>query len=78
MYRIFLIFLAFFSVQIVTAQYTEIINSKRPGFSESPYSIGTNVYQFETGMFYRNSDNPLYSSPSNTYGGELLFRYGKF
>ena len=78
MYRIFLIFLAFFSVQIVTAQYTEIINSKRPGFSESPYSIGTNVYQFETGLFYRNSDNPLFTSPSNTYGGELLFRYGKF
>ncbi len=78
MNRVFLLFLAIFSIQITAAQYTEIINSKRPGFSESPYSIGTNVYQFETGFFYRNSDNPLYSSPSNTYGGELLFRYGKF
>ncbi len=78
MKRILLVFLAFFSIQIATAQYTEIINSKRPGLSESPYSIGTNVYQFETGLFYRNTENPLYTVPSDTYGGELFFRYGKF
>lgn len=62
----------------MNAQYTEIINSKRPGFSESPYSIGTNVYQFETGFFYRNSDNPSILSNPNTYGSDLYFRYGKF
>jgi hypothetical protein len=78
MKRVFLLLLAIFTFQIASAQYTEIINSKRPGFSDSPYSIGTNVYQFETGFFYNNSDNPLYTSPANTYGGELLFRYGKF
>lgn len=78
MKRVFLLVLAIFTIQIASSQYTEIINSKRPGFSDSPYSVGTNIYQFETGFFYNNSDNPLYTSPSNTYGGELLFRYGKF
>jgi hypothetical protein len=78
MKRVFILLLTFFCFQIANAQYTEIINSKRPGFSESPYSIGTNVYQFETGFFYRNSDNPSILSNPNTYGGDLLFRYGKF
>ena len=78
MKNIFLFILAFFTLQIASAQYTEIINSKRPGFSDSPYSIGTNVYQFETGFFYKSNDNPLFTVPTDTYGGELLFRYGKF
>jgi hypothetical protein len=78
MKRVFLLLLTLFCLQIANAQYTEIINSKRPGFSESPYSIGTNVYQFETGFFYRNSDNPSILSNPNTYGSDLLIRYGKF
>ena len=78
MKRVYLLLLFFSFYQLINAQYTEIINSKRPGFSESPYSIGTNVYQIETGAFYRTSDNKtIYSRPS-TIGGELFFRYGKF
>ena len=42
------------------AQYTEVINSRRPGFSESPYSVGTKVYQVEAGLFYKNVGNYLY------------------
>jgi hypothetical protein len=71
-------FLLLFTVYSVQAQYTEIINSKRPGFSESPYSIGTNVYQFETGLFYRNSNNEAAFARPKTFGSELFFRYGKF
>lgn len=62
----------------VRGQYTEIINSKRPGFSESPYSIGTNVFQFESGLFYRNSNNEAAFARPKTFGSELYFRYGKF
>ena len=40
---------------LVNAQYTEVINSNRPGFSESPYSVGKGVYQIETGFFYAKS-----------------------
>ena len=33
------------------AQYTEVINSNRPGLSESAFSVGVNVIQFEVGAF---------------------------
>lgn len=71
-----IVFLA--SFQLVTAQYTEIINSKRPGFSESPYGVGTNVYQVETGMFYNSNNDKSLGSFAKTLGGELFFRVGKF
>lgn len=29
------------------SQYTEVINSNRPGVSQSAFSVGTNVVQFE-------------------------------
>ena len=78
MKRIFhLLFLLVF-VQSINAQYTEIINSKRPGFSESPYSVGTDVFQFESGLFYRSTNNQSFLARPNTIGGELFFRYGKF
>ncbi len=73
---LFLIFINF--LYVANAQYTEIINSKRPGFSESPYSIGTDVFQFETGFFYRSSNNKSFLAHPNIFGGELFFRYGKF
>lgn len=74
--NLFLLFLIFIGNGMY-AQYTEIINSKRPGFSESPYAIGTNVYQIETGFFYRSNKNPSLLSRPKTYGSELYFRYGK-
>lgn len=78
MKRVSLLLLFIFGSQVIHAQYTEIINSKSPGFSESPYSIGTNVFQFETGLFYRSSNNESLLARPNIFGGELFFRYGKF
>ena len=65
-------------IHSINAQYTNIINSKRPGLSESPYSVGTNVYQFESGFFYRSSDHPSLLENPNSYGSNLFFRLGKF
>lgn len=59
------------------AQYTEIINSKRPGFSESPYGIGTGVYQVETGFFYLKNNDPA-ASYHTSYGGTAFLRYSRF
>jgi len=59
------------------AQYTEIINSKRPGFSESPYSIGTGVYQVEAGIFYRESDQFRTFSTPKSMGTQLFLRTGQ-
>ena len=38
------------------AQYTDVINSSRPGFAETPYAIGTGVTQLEAGYQYGSSD----------------------
>jgi hypothetical protein len=78
MKKTLLLIILILNIQLITAQYTEIINSKRPGFSESPYSIGTNVYQFETGLFYRSSNNTASNGIPKSIGGNLFFRYGKF
>ena len=43
-----------------SAQYTELINSRRPGFSDSPFSIGTQVLQIESGLFFENQNNRDY------------------
>jgi hypothetical protein len=70
-----------------SAQYTEIINSKRPGFSDSPFSVGTNVYQVEAGLFYKDIGNYLFKDPelqianrysSQTFGTDVSIRVGKF
>ena len=35
----------------IHAQYTDVINSNRPGSSQSAFSVGTNVLQFELGSY---------------------------
>lgn len=74
---LFIILFIVFSYS-ANAQYTDIINSKRPGFSESPFGVGTNVYQFETGFFYKNNNSNLPFSSKNTVGSDLYFRTGQF
>lgn len=60
------------------AQYTEVINSNRPGFSESPYSVGTGVYQFESNFFFRNTSiEPTFSRPQS-FGVNFAFRTSFF
>lgn len=62
------------AITSVYGQYTEVINSNKPGFSESPYSVGTGIYQFETNLFYRNTSiEPTFSEPQS-FGVDLLFR----
>ena len=71
--NLFIISFCFFSISLF-AQYTEVINSNRPGFSESPYGVGNNVYQFESTIFHRNvAATPTFSNPKAT-GINLQFR----
>ena len=46
--------LMFFFNTKVFSQYTDIINSNRPGTSQSAFSVGSNVIQLETGVFLVN------------------------
>ncbi len=74
-------------VQVTSAQYTEVINSRRPGFSDSPYSVGTGIYQVEGGLFYKNVGNYLFydqeleqgvSYGSTSFGTDVMLRTGLF
>ncbi|SHJ68001.1 Putative MetA-pathway of phenol degradation [Pseudozobellia thermophila] len=58
------------------AQYTDVINSNRPGQSVSAYAVGRNVIQVEGGVFYEQSDHSLLNTESNIWGGEFALRYG--
>jgi len=70
--------LSLLEITSIQAQYTEVINSNRPGFSESPYSVGTGVYQFESIFFYKNTSiEPTFSQPQS-FGVDLLFRTSFF
>ena len=40
------------------SQYTDVINSNRPGVSVSAYAVGKNVVQAEMGLFYEQKDQP--------------------
>lgn len=60
------------------AQYTNVINSNRPGFSESPYSVGTGIYQVESNIFLRNTSiEPTFSRPQSL-GINIAFRTSFF
>lgn len=61
----------------IYSQYTDIINSNRPSFSESPFSVGSDVLQFETGFFHETYTFLNFSDVS-TLGANLSIRYGKF
>lgn len=74
------LFIVFFLVGYLSvfAQYTDVINSNKPGFSESPYSVGTGVYQFESNVFFRNTSiEPTFSIPKSL-GLDLMFRTSFF
>jgi len=68
-----LVFLFSFSAY---AQYTEVINSKRPGFAESPFALGTKVYQIESGYFFHKNDKPDFFTKKKSQGLNLFLRSG--
>ncbi|WP_431157906.1 transporter [Winogradskyella poriferorum] len=57
-------------------QYTEVINSNRPGVSESAFSVGTNVVQFEVGAFTVNEEHTPLRYDVSGFGIDFSARYG--
>lgn len=62
----------------ITAQYTETINSNRPGESQGAFSVGTNVVQVETGFDIGNDQHSLLQTDTDIIGYNLNLRYGLF
>ncbi|MBL7473443.1 transporter [Robertkochia sediminum] len=66
----------FFSFYHGWSQYTNTINSNRPGASYSAFSVGTGVIQGENGFFYEQRDHSGLRTEASRLGLDYVFRYG--
>lgn len=58
-------------------QYTDVINSNRPGVSRSAFSVGTNVAQFEFGPYMLKEERtPAAAYEVSGFGFDFAARYG--
>ncbi|HEY5687700.1 MAG TPA: transporter [Yeosuana sp.] len=72
----FLFILCLSSVKTFS-QYTDVINSNRPGVSRSAFSVGTNVAQFEIGPYILNEKRtPATKTEVSGFGIDFAARYG--
>ncbi len=58
------------------AQYTEVINSNRPGVSKSAFSVGTGIVQFEAGAFTVSEEHVPFNYEVSGFGLDFALRYG--
>jgi len=58
------------------AQYTETINSNRPGASQGAFAVGRQVVQAETGIDFGNDTHSLRQFDSDIFGINFGLRYG--
>ncbi|MBR9914956.1 MAG: transporter [Algicola sp.] len=59
------------------SQYTEVINSNRPGVSRSAFSVGTNVAQLEVGPYIiKEERTPVLAYEVSGFGVDFAARYG--
>ncbi len=72
----FLFILCFITFSNVSAQYTEMINTNRPGGSQGAFSVGTNVLQFESGISYGKEKHNLLETEINGLAIDYSIRYG--
>jgi len=71
-----LIAFIFFATNTIVAQYTETINSNRPGDSQSAFSVGSSVIQIETGAYFLNEKHELLDNKVKGVGLNFTLRYG--
>lgn len=61
------------------SQYTDVINSNRPGTSRSAFSVGTNIAQLEMGPYMiKEKRTPSPSYKVSGFGIDFSARYGLF
>lgn len=66
----------FAGIYTANAQYTETINSNRPGQSQGAFSVGTGVIQAEAGLFLGNESHDLLYTETKNWGTDFALRYG--
>ena len=70
--------LIFFVSHSAFSQYTDLINSNRPGVSRSAFSVGTNVLQFEAGPYILKEEHTPLQNEVSGFGADFAVRYGLF
>lgn len=75
-YRSALLSILFFLPFTALPQYTDVINSNRPGLSVSAYAVGRGVIQGEFGLGYEQRDHSLTGYESNIFSSDIALRYG--
>jgi len=68
--------LLLFTSGITFAQYTDEINTNRPGKSFGAYSIGKTVIQAESGLYFIKEKHDLLDYEAKGFGLDLALRYG--
>ena len=64
------------ATQFAFSQYTEVINSNRPGVSQSAFGVGTNVIQFEAGPYLLKEKHTPLKYDVAGFGVDFAARYG--
>ena len=64
--------------QISFGQFTDEINSNRPGRSMMAFSVGKSVFQTETGLYYVNEDHNTLDYKASGFMAEFDIRWGLF
>lgn len=59
----------------VSAQYTDIINSNRPGYTENAYSVGKNIFQVENGILTHVYSN-INTTTKTIFQNDVNLRFG--
>lgn len=62
----------------IYSQYTDEINSNRPGETMSAFSVGKSVFQVETGLYKIKENHRLLEYDGKGYGADLILRWGLF
>ncbi|WP_289666132.1 transporter [Flavobacterium panacagri] len=68
----------FFIPQLFFAQYTDVINSNRPGETMSAYGVGKSVIQAELGVYGIKEKHDLLDYDASGFGTDFTLRYGAF
>ena len=71
-----ILYLFLFTSISVFSQYTETVNSNRPGFSQGDFSVGKNILQFEAGFGIGNEEHLLLNKKTDAFIIDYNVRYG--
>lgn len=78
MYKIktFLIIIIFLIPLLHYGQYTDEINSNRPGETMSAFGVGKSVFQIESGVYGIMENHSILNYDANGIGVDMTFRWG--